>query len=210
MSRMTRNAPFGFATATAVVALFTPAAAPAQSASAATKATGPGVRKACVLLTDAEVEKLINRGRPAYGTPEEVALAGGSACEYPAGAQVVLFSGPNSQRDLDALLRNFEKDKEPRHPVSGIGDRAWIMFPRPRDQYEDRLAYLVTTVGPHTVAVSMAAKEGQANGPMMEYCRRGQLSKKECAEIEKDQGETPESLQPAVEAVARVVVAKLR
>ena len=205
MALMTRRAPLVLATAT-MMTFSSPMVA--QSTSAA--ASGKEGLQVCSLLTDAEVKQLINRGRPAYGKPEAVSLAGGSACEYPVGAQVVLFSGPRAQSDFEALLKNFKKDREPRHPVSGIGDRAWIMFPTPRDKYEDRLAYLVTTVGQHTVAVSMAAKDGQADGPMMEYCKRGQLSKKECDEIEKDKSETPESLQPAVEAVAKAVVAKLR
>jgi hypothetical protein len=45
---------------------------------------------------------------------------------------------------------------------------------------------------------------------MMEYCKRGQLSKKECDQIENDKSETAESLQPAVVELAKVVVAKLK
>ena len=211
MGAMTRSAQLALA-AVAIVVVWSASAAqsPSSAAAAAANRSSPD---ACSLLTDAEVEKLVVRGRPTYGIKqrgEAVRLADGSACEYPIGAQVVLFSGPKSQTDFEAFLRNFKKDKERRHPVSGVGDRAYIMFPTPRDEYEDRLAYLVTSVGQHTVAVSMAAKKGAAEGPMMEYCRRGQLSKKECAEIEAAKGETAESLQPAVVEVAKAVVAKLR
>ena len=203
-------APFAL---TGVAALMAWSASAAQSSSArAASATG-AARDACSLLTAGEVEKLINRGRPADGeeaTATTLRGGAGSVCEYPIGAQVVWFPGPNSQAEFEDFLRNFKKDKEPRHPVAGVGDRAWIMFPTPRDEYEDKLAYLVTTVGQHTVAVSMAAKKGAADGPMMEYCKRGQLSKKECSQIENDKSETAESLQPAVVEVAKVVVAKLK
>ncbi len=205
MAAQTRTAPLALA---AVMAVTVCSPATGQSAE---KGAAPA-KGACSLLTSAEVERLIDRGQPSYGAPEAVALgAAASACEYPVGAQVVVFSGPKSGSDFEAFLRNYKKDKERRHPVSGVGDRAYIMFPTPRDEYEDKLAYLVMSVGQHTVAVSMAAKESAADGPMMEYCRRGQLSKKECAELEaKGKGETAESLQPAVVEVAKVVVAKLR
>lgn len=205
MNAMTRRVPLALA---ALAAAWSSAAA--QSSGGAAAATGV---HACSLLTDAEVERLINRGRRAFGEPEVVSLLGGAgtACEYPVGAQVVLFSGPTSQRDLETLLQRFKKDKEIRHPVTGVGDRAYIIFPTPRDKYEDRVAYLVTFVGRHTVAVSMAAEDSPADGPMMEYCRRGQLSREECAELEAaGKGQTAESLQPAVVEVARAVVAKLR
>lgn len=206
MGAMTRSARLALA---AVAAWWTPVVAQATRAPGAPAGNG-GMPHACSLLTSVEVEKLINRGRPAYGEPEALSLGGGSGCEYPVGAQVLIFSGPKSQSDFESFLRTFKKDKETRHPVPGVGDRAYIMFPTPRDENEDRLAYLVTTVGRHTVAVSMAAKKGQADGPMMEYCRRGELSKKECAQIEADKSETAESLQPAVVEVAKVVIAKLR
>jgi hypothetical protein len=171
-----------------------------------------GTARACTLLTDAEVQKLINRGQQAYGEPTGLTLGADTdtACEYPIGAQIVLFSGPGSADRFDVFLKRFSKDQVPRHPVADIGDRAFIMFPPPRDKDEDRLAYLVGYVGQNTFAVSMAAREGQAGSPMLQYCKTGQLSKQECAELEKDKGETPESLQPAVEEVARAVVPKLR
>ena len=49
-----------------------------------------------------------------------------------------------------------------------------------------------------------------SDGPMMEYCRRGQLSREECAKLKADKSETAESLQPAVIEMAEAVVAKLR
>ena len=190
---------------------WSPSAAQSPGARAAS-ATG-AARDACSLLTAGEVEKLINRGRPTYGqeaTATTVGGGAGSVCDYPIGAQVVWFPGPKSQTNFEAFLKSWKRDREVRHPVAGVGDRAWIMFPTPRDQYEDKVAYLVAAVGQHTVAVHIAAKKGAADGPMMEYCKRGQLSKKECDQIENDKSETAESLQPAVVELAKVVVAKLK
>jgi hypothetical protein len=198
---------------TGVAALLAWSPSAAQSPSARATSAPGAARDACSLLTAGEVEKLINRGRPTYGqeaTATTVGGGAGSVCDYPVGAQVVWFPGPKSQAGFEAFLKAWKRDKEARHPVAGVGDRAWIMFPTPRDQYEDKVAYLVTAVGQHTVAVHLAAKKGAADGPMMEYCKRGQLSKKECDQIENDKSETAESLQPAVVELAKAVVAKLK
>lgn len=204
----TRTLPIILAAA-AMMALWSPLSAQTAGPASAAKQT---TRDACSFLTEGEVDRLINRGQRAYGTAESVPLRGGagSVCEYPIGAQVVLFSGPRSQEEFEAFLKTYNRDRERRHPVSGIGDRAYIMFPTPRHKNEDRLAYLVTNVGPHTLGVSMAARDGMGDSPMMEYCRRGQLSREECAKLEADKSETAESLQPAVKEVAKAVVAKLR
>lgn len=57
------------------------------------------------------------------------------------------------------------------------------------------------------------ARKGRAQSVMAQYCRSGEVSKrdqKECEEVLADKGETAESLQPAVVEVAKAAVAKLR
>jgi hypothetical protein len=120
-----------------------------------------------------------------------------------------------SQSDFEASLRRYQRDKETRHPVTGVGDRAYIMFPAPRNEYEDKVALLVTSVGQHTLGISLATRKGAANSLSAEICRgyQSELSKKEkeeCENISADKGETAESLQPAVVEIAKVAVAKLR
>lgn len=204
MGAITRSAPLALATV-ATLAMWSPVAA--QSASAAS-------RDACSLLTGEEVRKLVIRGRETYGvdqSPEVMSLpGGGSVCHYPIGGQVILFSGPKAQSDFEALLKSYKVDQGTRHPVSGVGDQAYIMFLPRRYQSGDDAAMLATRVGRHSLGVSLDARQGRADGPMMEYCRRGQLSKEECADIEADKSETAESLRPALVEMARAAVAKLR
>ena len=89
----------------------------------------------------------------------------GSVCGFNGGAQqLILFSGPSSEADFEALLKVYRHDKEVRHPVSGVGDRAYIMYPALQNQYQRPTAFLVTRAGPHTlgVVVSAASRETSA------------------------------------------------
>jgi hypothetical protein len=172
---------------------------------------------ACSLLTDAEVAKLITRGRPVYDqVPEAVALAGGAAsvCDYPTGGQIGFWAGPKAQENFERTLKSFGWDKEARQPISGVGDRAFIMFPTP-EKHKDRAAFLVATVGQQLVTAALFAHDGNADGWMGEVCRGDQsrLSAKEkadCTKVLADKSETQESLQPAVIELAKAVVANVR
>lgn len=151
----------------------------AQAAAAAGKSPSAETIQACSLMTKADIEKLT--GQRLFGEPQATALYGGSACGW-GSTQIVLFSGENSEERYNALLKNFGKDTEQKHPVSGVGDRAYMMFPKPRNQYEDTIALLVITSGQHTMGISVAAEKGQSG----------------------------ESVQPTVMALAKTVVEKLR
>lgn len=175
---------------------------------------------ACGLLTSAEVKTLIIRGKETYGapqTPAATAVVGGkgSVCDYPIGGQVALYVGPNSGQAVEQFLKAFDEKAENRKAVSGVGDKAYVFYPKPRNSESDQGPYLVATVGTHTVTAFLAAKKGQADGPMGEWCRGDQSKmkaseKKDCAKVLADKSETPESLLPAVEELARAVVAKVR
>lgn len=173
---------------------------------------------ACSLLTSAEVASLISRGKPTYGqTPDATALAGGvgSVCDYPTGGQTGIWVGPGSQDNLERFLKSWKADKATRHPVEGVGDRAWIMFPVPENKYKDRAAYLVARVGERTVTAALFAHDGAADGPMGEMCRGDQArlkadEKEDCKKVLADKSETQESLQPAVIQLAKALVANVR
>jgi len=171
---------------------------------------------ACGLLTDAEVAQLVARGQPSYSAPEAATLSGGkgSICQYERG-QVGLWMGPGSEENVEQFIKSWQQEEQPRHSVSGVGDKAYVIYPKPRNKYSDQGPYLVAAVGPHTVTAALFAREGQASGLMGEVCRgdQSQLNekeKKECASVLADQGEKPESLQPAVVELAKVLVAKVR
>lgn len=172
---------------------------------------------ACALLTSAEAVKHIARGKPTYGqtTPDVVSVAGGSLCEYSFGGQVGLWRAPKAQENLEHFLKVWKADKATRHPVPGVGDKAWIMFPVPEDQYKDRVAYLVAHVGQQIVTVALFARKGSADGPMGQVCRGDQSrlkpdEKEDCKKILASKSETQESLQPAVIELANLVVGKVR
>jgi hypothetical protein len=186
------------------VAIATAAAPPAWAAP-----------NACELLTDAEVARLIARGQPAYSEPQPTTVGGGkgSVCQYERG-QVGLWMGPDSDRSLEQFIKSWQQDKQPRQPVSGVGDKAYVFYPKPRNKYSDQGPFLVATVGPHTLTAALFARESQASGLMGEICRGDQSrlsekEKKDCASVLADPGETPESLQPAVVELAKVLVARL-
>ncbi len=151
-------------------------------ASAAWSTSGAQSPSACSLMPNAEIEKLTDRRF--YSDPEPTSLAGGgSACTYGTGkAQIVLFSGPKSQELWNNYLKNFGKDKEAKHPVPEAGDGAYVIYPKPRDEYEDTTGLLVVNAGPHTLGISLAAAKG----------------------------EPAESVQPKLVALAKAVVGKLR
>ena len=111
---------------------------------------------ACTLLTKDEVAKLT--GRPAYTEPSGTQLVnGGSACDYSSG-NLTLFSGPKSDESYDKLVKNFKKDNGARQAVPGIGDSAYLWFPKARDQYEGNYAVLVVHQGAHTLALALDAQ----------------------------------------------------
>lgn len=171
---------------------------------------------ACGFLTSAEVEKLINRGKPSYGqTPEATAVAGGkgSVCDYHTGGQVGLYIGPNSEAAFEQFLKAFDAQGQPKQPVPDVGDKAYVFYPKPRNDYSEQGPYLVATVGANTVTAFLARHKGNADGPMGEMCRSGKLSasdQKDCPKILADKTETPESLLPAVTELAKAMVARVR
>ena len=171
---------------------------------------------ACGLLAKAEVEKLINRGKPTYGQmPEATAVSGGkgSVCDYPGGGQVALYVGPNSEAAFEHFLKAFKAEGQPKQVVPGVGDKAYVFYPKPRNEYSDQGPYLVATVGSHTVSAFLARHKGNADGPMGEMCRSGKMSEKDaegCPKILADKTEAPEALLPAVTELAKAVVAAVR
>jgi hypothetical protein len=170
----------------------------------------------CALLTDAEALKHIARGKPTYGQkPETVQVGAGRLCEYPFGGQIGVWEGPRASENFESFLKAWKADKEQRHPVSGVGDKAWIMFPVPENQYKDRVAYLVAHVGQKVLTVSLEAYDGQADGVMGQVCRGDQSrlkpdEKEGCKKVLADKSETQESLRPNVIELAKLLVDKVR
>ena len=167
----------------------------------------------CAILTSAEAVRHIARGKKTYNEePDAVAVGGGALCEYGYGGQIGVW---NSANDLERFLKSWKADKSPRHPVAGVGDGAWIMFPVAENEYKDRPAYLVANVGAKVVTVALFARKGQSDGVMGQVCRGDQSrlkadEREACKAVLADKSETQESLQPAVVELAKLVVSKVR
>jgi hypothetical protein len=139
--------------------------------------------KACTLLTAAEQQKLIARGQQIYSGPDAFNVSGGTGCSWDGDrGQIIIFSGPNAERGLDGLLAAFKQDNLPKQPVSGVGDKAWVIYPKPRNQYQARVGFLGVKTGTQMVAISLEA----------------------------DDGKPTESVLPDLVALGKVVVSKLQ
>ena len=158
----------------------------AQS-SGANKAASPptAVPSPCGLLMEDEVAKYIARGQSlTFDEPTSMSVGGaGASCVWGGGrGQIVLFSGPKAEEGLNALLQRFNRDKEPKEPVTGVGERAWVIFPKPHNENEPRGGFLGAKTGAYMVGVSLEA----------------------------DDGKPTESVRPDLIALAKLVVSKLR
>jgi len=147
----------------------------AQAKPATQDATGV---HACSLLTPAEVEKYISRGRP-ESDPGEM----GNTCSYGAGdGSIFVFSGPNAEASFNRTVKAFKKEQEATKPVASLGPGAWVMYPKPENQYQSIGACIHAAAGQHVVFVCVDA----------------------------DKGKPPESATPNAEAVTKLVVSRLR
>jgi len=60
----------------------------------------------------------------------------------------------------------FKKDKEPQTPISGVGERAYFLYPKPDNEYQGNVAFLVAKSGNHTLALSLDAPKGSSADSM--------------------------------------------
>ena len=133
-----------------------PSTARAQAAVPA----GPTKEYVCELLTKAEVEKEI--GRKVYSDPEGMLLAGGAVCDFDGGeAQVMLFTGPKAEASWEGMLKRFGHENAKRTAVPGLGAPAYVIYPPPRNQYQETVAMIVVQSGKGLVVVSSAVKKGE-------------------------------------------------
>ncbi len=136
---------------------------------------------ACQLATNAEVSQLAEE-KPEFAKywSAPAASLGGSHCDYDGGS-IRVYQGKAPAAALDATLKAFKADKEPRVPVQGIGDKAFFMIPVPNNEY-NRLGLLAVYAGPRVVQLTLDA-----------------------------QGKEPiEATKPRLERFARLVLPRLR
>jgi hypothetical protein len=132
--------------------------------------------QACALVTRAEVGKAA--GREVYAEPEPFGN-GGWVCNIGIG-EVKLYSGPTSWDQWESTLKGFKKENEPKTTIQGLGERAYILYPKPDNKDQGNIALLVAKSGNHTIALSFDAprdKPAESMRPGMESLMKSMLSK---------------------------------
>lgn len=137
-----------------------------------------GSVQACSLVTRADVKKAT--GSDPLVEPES-AGQGGWICNVGSG-ELKVYSGPKSWEAWESTLKSFKKDKEPQTPAPGFGERAYFVYPKPDNQSQGAVAFLVAKSGNHTLALSLDAPAGKP----------------------------AESMRPALESLMKSILARLK
>lgn len=143
----------------------------------AKKVPAGGVQ-ACSLITRADVQKAT--GQDPYVDPEP-AGQGGWLCDIGVG-ELKVYSGPKSWEAWESTLKGFKHDKDARVPAKSFGDRAYFFYPKPDNEDQGNVAFLVAPSGNHTLALSLDAPPGKP----------------------------AESMRPALESLMKAILARLR
>jgi hypothetical protein len=129
---------------------------------------------ACMLATNAEVSQAAEE-KPEiakYWSAPATAM-GGAHCDYD-GASIQVYQGKAPAAALDATLKSFKADKQPRVPVAGLGDKAFFMIPMPDNKY-NRLGLLAVYAGPRVLQLTLDAQGDEpidATRPRLERLAR--------------------------------------
>lgn len=119
-------------------------------------------------------------GRDPYADPEP-AGQGGWICNVGI-AELKVYSGPRSHEAWEATMRGFKVDKLTRRPASGFGEGAYFIFYDVNNRNVDNVGILVAKSGQHTLALSVDAPAGKP----------------------------AETARPALEALMKTVLSRLR
>jgi hypothetical protein len=129
---------------------------------------------ACMLATNAEVSQIAEE-KPElakYWSAPATAM-GGAHCDYD-GASIQVYQGKAPAEALDATLKSFKADRQPRIPVAGLGDKAFFMIPMPDNKY-NRLGLLAVYAGPRVLQLTLDARGDEpidATRPRLERLAR--------------------------------------
>ena len=108
---------------------------------------------ACMLATNAEVGEAAEATGFVQYWPAPATSLGGAHCDY-GGGSIRVYQGKAFPAGLEATLKTYKADKEPRIPVQGLGDKAFFMIPAPNDKY-NRLGLLAVYAGPKILQLTL-------------------------------------------------------
>jgi hypothetical protein len=87
-------------------------------------------------------------------------LGGGALCNWGGGeAQVILFTGPKSEANWESMIARFGHGNAKRTPVPGLGAPAYVIYPPPKNEYQETVAMVVVKTGSGTLIVSSAVQK---------------------------------------------------
>jgi hypothetical protein len=112
---------------------------------------------ACALMGNDEFTALT--GHVAYTDPTPMAFGAGSVCGFD-GGQIILFSGDGAMANLEHVWEGFGAARS-RTPVPELGPEAYAFFVEAETEYQDHGTFVAFTTGPHAVAVTVYADDGQ-------------------------------------------------
>ncbi len=116
---------------------------------------------ACSLIKGADVLKATG-AKGSFPSEQYPYPQGGTICSVP-GAELVVLSGADSWKRFDKLLESMRRKDEPRKSISGVGERAYAMFPKPTNsvQRANPQGLMVAQRGPHTVSLAVDVEPGK-------------------------------------------------
>ncbi len=117
--------------------------------------------EACSFLTRADVDKVTRRPVLTGLTAMQLPNGAGILCDSNI-ARAIVFSGAKSEERWEDLLKGQGRETEERYPVPELGDRAYAVYPTPRNEYEYPTAIVVAPSERHTVVLSVRAPQGQS------------------------------------------------
>ena len=116
---------------------------------------------ACSLIQGADVQK-VTGARRSFPSEQYPYPQGGTICSVP-GAELVVLNGADSGKRFDKLLESLRRQDEPRKSISGVGERAYAMYPKPKTsvQREHPQGLIVAQRGPYIVSLAVDAEPGK-------------------------------------------------
>lgn len=116
-----------------------------------------GSVEACSLITRDEIEKATG---PDPFMDLESAGQGGWICNFVSG-ELKVYSGPESWEAWQSTLKGFKKEKEPTTPAPNFGERAYFLYLKPDNAYQDHVDFLVVESDNHTIVLSLDVPQGK-------------------------------------------------
>ena len=67
---------------------------------------------------------------------------------------------------LDVQREGLQEGQGTQTPISGVGERAYFLYPKPDNEYQGNVAFLVAKSGNHTLALSLDVPKGSSADSM--------------------------------------------